>query len=323
MAYVSIPKDLDQVKNKVAFGLTLRQIICFGAGASIGVPVYFMTRNTIGTTNASLCMMVILLPAFMMAIFEKDGLPLEQVLMNHIRNKYLKPEVRMYKSKTNRCENSRRRTAGNRKSGNGRHRTAVNNQLQNGNKKHRENIARKRNSANIRIPGSDIPKDSPVKGTLIRDPFEDGGVSENNRVSISFARNDAATGEGHPCQPISDEIILQEIRKNIRYEYGQEQAEVSQKAKSKAVPRYRYRGMPSFLANPTVMSFEDMVGMEEEDTESEAKLDREDDFLPEDISYAVEENDIEYDSSPLTASNDSMSMVLVEDYLDRLLNSVD
>ena len=322
MAYVSIPKDLDQVKNKVAFGLTLRQIICFGAGASIGVPVYFMTRNTIGTTNASLCMMVILLPAFMMAIFEKDGLPLEQVLMNHIRNKYLKPEVRMYKSKTNRRENSRRRTAENKKSGNGRHRTAVNNQLQSGNKKHIENIARKRSGANIRVPGSDIPKNSPVKGTLIRDPYEDDGVSENNRVSISFARNDTVTGEGLTRQPITDEIILREIRKNLGYEYGQDTPKVREKEKSKVTPRYQYRGMPSFLANPTVMSFEDMVGMEEEDTESEAKLDREDDFLPEDISYAVEENDIEYDSSPLTASNDSMSMVPVEDYLDRLLNSV-
>ena len=90
MAYVSIPKDLDAVRNKIMFGLTIRQIICLGAGASIGVPVYFLTKDAIGTTNASLCMMVVLLPAFMMAIFEKDGLPLERVLMNHIRNKYLK-----------------------------------------------------------------------------------------------------------------------------------------------------------------------------------------------------------------------------------------
>ena len=233
----------------------------------------------------------------------------------------------MYKSKASRHEISRKRAAGNRKSGNGRHRTAVNNQLQNGNKKHRENIARKRNSANIRIPGSNIPKDSPEKGTLIRDPFEineETGRSDVNRnigVRISFSEKE--TEEGISRQPISDEIILQEIRKNIRYEYGQEQAEVNQKTKSKAVPRYQYRGMPSFLANPTVMSFEDMVGIEEEDTESEAELEKEEDYLPEDISYAVEENDIGDDCVPLAASTDSMSMVPVEDYLDRLLNSVD
>ena len=322
MAYVSIPKDLDQVKNKVAFGLTLRQIICFGAGAGVGVPVYFMTRNAIGTTNASICMMIILLPAFMLAIFEKDGLPLEQVLMNHIRNKYLKPEVRMYKSKTNRRENSRRRTAGNRKTGNGRQRNAAKSRAKTGINDQKDGISKKRSDSNLRIPGSDIPKNSPVKGTLFRDPFEGDEEMDRGSISISFAKDNSATGEDTPRRPISEEYILHEIRKCLGYEYGQEAPKARKKEESKAVPRYQYRGMPSFLANPTVMSFEDMVGMEEEDPENETWLEMEEGLQPENISYGVEENDIEYDSSPLTASNDSMSMVPVEDYLDRLLNSV-
>ena len=33
MAYVSVPKDLTKVKNKVAFNLTKRQLICIAAGA--------------------------------------------------------------------------------------------------------------------------------------------------------------------------------------------------------------------------------------------------------------------------------------------------
>ena len=36
MAYVSVPKDLTKVKNKVAFNLTKRQLICIGIGAAIG-----------------------------------------------------------------------------------------------------------------------------------------------------------------------------------------------------------------------------------------------------------------------------------------------
>ena len=35
MAYVSVPKDLTKVKNKVAFNLTKRQLICIGIGAAI------------------------------------------------------------------------------------------------------------------------------------------------------------------------------------------------------------------------------------------------------------------------------------------------
>ena len=36
MAYVTIPKDLSRVQSKVLFGLTKRQVICFGAAAIIG-----------------------------------------------------------------------------------------------------------------------------------------------------------------------------------------------------------------------------------------------------------------------------------------------
>ena len=35
MAYVTIPKDLSKVQSKVLFGLTKRQVICFGAAALI------------------------------------------------------------------------------------------------------------------------------------------------------------------------------------------------------------------------------------------------------------------------------------------------
>ena len=41
MAYVTIPKDLSKVKNKVAFNLTKRQLICIGIGAAVGIPFIF------------------------------------------------------------------------------------------------------------------------------------------------------------------------------------------------------------------------------------------------------------------------------------------
>ena len=37
MAYVTITKDLTEVKDKVAFGLTKRQIVCFSLGGIAGV----------------------------------------------------------------------------------------------------------------------------------------------------------------------------------------------------------------------------------------------------------------------------------------------
>lgn len=45
MAYVSVPKDLTKVKNKVAFNLTKRQLICIGIGAAMGIPSYDPDRT--------------------------------------------------------------------------------------------------------------------------------------------------------------------------------------------------------------------------------------------------------------------------------------
>ena len=48
MAYVNVPKDLTKVKTKVLFNLTKRQLICFGSGALIGVPLFFLLKGSIG-----------------------------------------------------------------------------------------------------------------------------------------------------------------------------------------------------------------------------------------------------------------------------------
>ena len=96
MAYVSVPKDLTRVKNKVVFNLTRRQLICFGTAAVIGIPFYILTRKMIGDSSAMMGMVVLMIPAFLFAMYEKDGMSLEKVLMNMITVKYKRPQVRPY-----------------------------------------------------------------------------------------------------------------------------------------------------------------------------------------------------------------------------------
>ena len=62
MAYVTIPKDLSRIQSKVLFGLTKRQVICFGAAALVG------------------------------------GQPLEVFLGHLIQNKFIRPKVRIYQT---------------------------------------------------------------------------------------------------------------------------------------------------------------------------------------------------------------------------------
>lgn len=71
MAYVPVPKDLTKVKTKVMFNLTKRQLICFTGGALIGVPLFFLLRKPTGNSVAAMCMMLVMLPFFMLAMYEK------------------------------------------------------------------------------------------------------------------------------------------------------------------------------------------------------------------------------------------------------------
>lgn len=96
MAYVSVPKDLTKVKSKVMFNLTKRQVVCLGIAAALGLPFYFLTKDHIGTSNAATGMVILMLPAFFFAMYEKDGLPFEKLLMNMLSVKLLHPAIRRY-----------------------------------------------------------------------------------------------------------------------------------------------------------------------------------------------------------------------------------
>ena len=98
MAYVTIPKDLSKVQSKILFGLTKRQVIYFGAAAIIGVPLFFLTKEALGTTTAALCMILVMLPFFLFAMYEKNGQPLEVFLGHLIDNKLIRPKTRIYQT---------------------------------------------------------------------------------------------------------------------------------------------------------------------------------------------------------------------------------
>lgn len=98
MAFVPVPKDLNRVKTKVMFNLTKRQLICFGTAALIGVPLFFLLRDSGGNSAATLGMMAVMLPAFFLGMYEKNGQPLEKLLSHYIQARFLRPKIRPYKT---------------------------------------------------------------------------------------------------------------------------------------------------------------------------------------------------------------------------------
>ena len=98
MAYVTVPKDLTKVKSKVLFGLTRRQLICFGAAVLVGVPLFFLLKDAVSSSAATLCMILVMLPFFLFAMYERHGQPLEVILGQMIQTLFVRPKERPYQT---------------------------------------------------------------------------------------------------------------------------------------------------------------------------------------------------------------------------------
>ena len=96
MITVSIPKDFTQVESKVFLNLTKRQIICFSPAVLIGVPLFFVTRGSIGNSAATFLMIVVMLPFFLAAFYKHNEEPLEKYLWHMIQTRYIRPKYRPY-----------------------------------------------------------------------------------------------------------------------------------------------------------------------------------------------------------------------------------
>ena len=92
----TIPKDLTKVKSKVVFGLTKRQLICFGGALLVGVPLFFLIRGRVPTSAAALIMVFAMLPGFLLALYEKHGQPLEVVVRQIVECCFIQPKARPY-----------------------------------------------------------------------------------------------------------------------------------------------------------------------------------------------------------------------------------
>ena len=97
-SYIPVPRDLTKVKSKVAFNLTKRQLICFCIAAAIGVPTFFLLKKIGDSTFAAMGMMIVMMPLFFFAMYEKNGQPLEVFLHHFIQATFIRPKIRPYKT---------------------------------------------------------------------------------------------------------------------------------------------------------------------------------------------------------------------------------
>ena len=66
--------------------------------ALIGVPFFFLLKSYGNVSLAALGMIIIMLPLFFLAMYEKDGQPLEVIANHFIQAKFVRPKIRPYQT---------------------------------------------------------------------------------------------------------------------------------------------------------------------------------------------------------------------------------
>ena len=96
MPYVTVPKDFKNVKNKVMLGMDKRQLILGGIGLIVCFALFWILKRIMGL--AALYVIAVLFIPFVAAGWYKhrDGRPLEAVLRNYIKVRYIRPQYRPY-----------------------------------------------------------------------------------------------------------------------------------------------------------------------------------------------------------------------------------
>lgn len=98
MAYVPVPKDLNAVKTKVMLNLTKRQLICFSSGAADRRSAVLSSERRLATSAAAYLHVIAMLPFFLLAMYEKNGQPLEKIIRNIVQVCFIRPKQRPYET---------------------------------------------------------------------------------------------------------------------------------------------------------------------------------------------------------------------------------
>lgn len=93
-----IPKEIKDFKEKIVFGLTLRQLIAAVLTLGICVPTYIFGRKYLGDELASWVCILVAVPSVAFGFFKQNGMNFEQYAWAVIKSSVLVPTQRKYKS---------------------------------------------------------------------------------------------------------------------------------------------------------------------------------------------------------------------------------
>jgi hypothetical protein len=98
MITVRIPDEIRKYKEKLAFGLTARQIISVTITAAVCVPLYFYGRNFLSDDILSWIVILIALPLLSIGFFRYRNMPMEKFAAAILLHEFILPRRRLFRS---------------------------------------------------------------------------------------------------------------------------------------------------------------------------------------------------------------------------------
>lgn len=94
---VRIPDEVRTYKEKIVFGLTVRQLLCTILAIAICAPLYYFGRGHISDDILSWLILLIALPLLSIGFLKFHGLPMEKFIVAWFKFSWLYPRKRVYK----------------------------------------------------------------------------------------------------------------------------------------------------------------------------------------------------------------------------------
>ena len=86
---VDIPMEIENYKEKIIFGMSLRQLVCFSSAVVAGVGAYFVCTKALHMSMdaASYVIIFLAMPLMALGFIKKDGQPFEKYLALMLRQR--------------------------------------------------------------------------------------------------------------------------------------------------------------------------------------------------------------------------------------------
>ncbi len=98
MISVDVPKEIREYKEKLVFGLTIRQLIAVIIALGICVPLYLYGRLYLNDELLSWLIIFVAIPCVAVGFFKKNGMPFEKYIYAVIKHQLLMPQITVYKT---------------------------------------------------------------------------------------------------------------------------------------------------------------------------------------------------------------------------------